>query len=399
MRRERDGWIPEMDGFRVLMILVVAWFHLWQQSWLTPHLGGYSLDYLVRSGYMWVDGTILLSGFLLFLPYARAHAEQEGLPDTLSFYKRRYRRIVPSYLLTVLLHLFVIVLPYRLYSSRRELGYDLFMHVLMIFNWDSRTYLGTQLGGAAWTIAVEMQMYALFPFLARLAVRKPGAVFFGMAALAAYFRGTCLFVMQDYSMVVNQLPSFLDIYALGMALALAYVRLRKRIREKGAWKGMPWAATGLIILGFFLAVLLLRAQAVSPDYPAIQSGQMIRRPLWGLILGMILIALPFSIRPVRFLFGNPVMRFLSGISMNFYLLHQSVAVHLKRLGIPHSAYDLPNQAGDSAWQIRYTWLSIGISLALAALMTYLVEKPCSRLLEKGFRAWDTRRKPGKGNLS
>ena len=31
MRPDRAR-IPELDGFRVLMILVVAWFHFWQQS-------------------------------------------------------------------------------------------------------------------------------------------------------------------------------------------------------------------------------------------------------------------------------------------------------------------------------------------------------------------------------
>ena len=68
--------IPELDGLRVLMIFIVSWYHIWQQSWLRPMIGSYSLDYLVRSGYIWVDGTVLLSAFLLFLPYAKAMRER-----------------------------------------------------------------------------------------------------------------------------------------------------------------------------------------------------------------------------------------------------------------------------------------------------------------------------------
>ena len=64
--------IPELNGLRVLLVFIVSWYHFWQQSWLTPHVGDYSLDFLVRAGYVPVDGTILLSGFLLFLPHARA---------------------------------------------------------------------------------------------------------------------------------------------------------------------------------------------------------------------------------------------------------------------------------------------------------------------------------------
>ena len=57
--------IPELNGLRVLLVFIVSWYHFWQQSWLTPSIGRYSLDYLLRAGYMPVDGTILLSGFLL----------------------------------------------------------------------------------------------------------------------------------------------------------------------------------------------------------------------------------------------------------------------------------------------------------------------------------------------
>ena len=76
--------IPELDGLRVLMIFIVSWYHIWQQSWLRPVVGSYSLDYLVRSGYIWVDGTVLLSSFLLFLPYARAMRDRDSAENHLS---------------------------------------------------------------------------------------------------------------------------------------------------------------------------------------------------------------------------------------------------------------------------------------------------------------------------
>ena len=64
--------LDALDGVRVLCILLVGWFHIWQQSWLAPQfevLGEFvSLDFLLRSGYIWVDGLLLLSGFLLYLP-------------------------------------------------------------------------------------------------------------------------------------------------------------------------------------------------------------------------------------------------------------------------------------------------------------------------------------------
>ena len=43
--------IPELNGLRVLLVFIVSWYHFWQQSWLTPSIGRYSLDYLLRAGF------------------------------------------------------------------------------------------------------------------------------------------------------------------------------------------------------------------------------------------------------------------------------------------------------------------------------------------------------------
>ena len=383
--------IPELDGFRVCLVFLVSWFHFWQQSWLTPYIGRVSLDFLVRAGYMFVDGTILLSGFLLTLPYAVAITEGRPLPETRAFYRRRIQRIVPSFWLVTLLMLFIVVLPYHLYTSASGLGYDLLMHALMIFTWDRTTYLGSQLGGSSWTIALEMQFYWIFPLLMQGVRRKPGLTMAGMALIAAYFRGWCVWAMQDYGMVVNQLPAFLDVYALGMACAFLYLRIQQYNNRQPGRRWLPAIASLTFLLGCWALVGILKAQAGSPDFAAIQSGQMIRRPLLALVFAVIMLSLPFCVRPIRFFFGNPVMHFLSMISMNYYLVHQNVSVHLKRLGIPASEYPLPNQSGDTVWKYRYTFLCLGISLALAAGITFLVEKPCGRLISKGWERLDRRR--------
>lgn len=381
--------IPELDGFRVLLVFIVSWYHIWQQSWLTPHVGSVSLDFLVRAGYMPVDGTILLSGFLLFLPHARSMLLGEKTPSARGFYRRRVMRIVPSYYFITLLMLFAVAIPQRQYASVGSLLRDLVMHLTFTFPFDKTVYYATRLGGASWTIAIEMQMYLLFPLVARLARKAPAATMLGMMAAAAYVRLGFLHTMSEYSMVVNQLVSFLDVYAIGMACALLYVFLAQR------WAAWPHrrlreaAATLLLALGIWGFVLILQRQAyTSFDYNMIQAGQLLRRPLLAGALGLVMTSLPFCLRPVRWLFGNRMMGWLAGISMNYYLLHQSVAVELKRLGIPPAVSAQPHVDGERAWQVPYVWLCFGISLALAALVTYLVEKPCARLLQSAFARRD-----------
>jgi len=70
-----DRFIASADLLRVISVYLVAWYHIWQQSWLNPVLkiGGLRLDFnpLVRTGYLMVDRLLMLSGFLLFLSSAR----------------------------------------------------------------------------------------------------------------------------------------------------------------------------------------------------------------------------------------------------------------------------------------------------------------------------------------
>ena len=59
----QDGYLPALDGLRALMILIIVSFHIWQQSWLTPVLPWFgrsiSLDFVMRSGYLLVNGLLL----------------------------------------------------------------------------------------------------------------------------------------------------------------------------------------------------------------------------------------------------------------------------------------------------------------------------------------------------
>ena len=394
---ERRQRIPELDGLRTLMIFIVSWFHIWQQSWLKPVIGSYSLDYLVRSGYVWVDGTVLLSSFLLFLPYAKAMRDRTPVPDTKDFYFRRARRILPGYYFITLVTLLAIAIPWKLYDSPQYLVKDVATHLTFTFPFFTDTYLLTPLGAASWTLAIEVQAYALFPLIACGVMKKPALTLGILCMLCFGFRAWCIWALTDYSMVVNQLINFLDVYAAGILAAMVYVRLDGKRTEKTCempeaatlqrkpdWQkyGYQALATVVFVVGFYALLRMLHFQASSMDYAQIQRRQMIYRPVYALCFTSLLLSAPFALLPLRKLLGNPVTRFLGGISMNYYLIHQTVIVHLKRLHFPPSVSDLPNMAGEQPWQNQYTFLSFGISLLLAILVTYAIEKPAARLLNR-----------------
>ena len=381
--------IPELDGLRVLLVFIVAWFHIWQQSWLNPQIGHVSLDFLVRAGYFLVDGTVFLSAFLLFLPYARAMRGEGEVPDRRKFYQRRMQRTFPSYYFLILLTFFAIALPYGLYHSMPFLVKDLFTHLTFTFTFSFDTYVTTPLGAAYWTLAIEWQAYLLFPFIARWVMKRRWGMLL-LAAGAFLWRGYAIWAYTDYPMVVNQLPAFLDVYALGMATAMVFLPLQKWVSS--LTRGKKWAVqTGMTLLVaglFILFTLLIMAQAKSPDTAAIQRGQMERRPLQALLMAGLTLTLPFALWPVRFLFGNRLMTFLSGVSLNFYMIHQGLAVHLRRIGFPPSNSPEPNVALEQPWQSHYTYYAFGLSLIMAILVTYLIEKPGGRLLKRWMERRD-----------
>ena len=221
-----------LDGVRVLCILLVGWFHIWQQSWLSPQfevLGEFvSLDFLLRSGYIWVDGLLLLSGFLLYLPYAQAGSR---LPAVGAFYKRRLIRILPSYLLCVV-PMFIISCVRGDYLKTSDAVLDILSHLTFTHNLFYFSYFRSPLNGALWTLAVEMQFYLLFPFLARAFRKLPIVTYFAMAGAAFAFRYYAT-MQADTSMYFNQLPAFLDVYANGFVAASVFAALRKRLGIAG----------------------------------------------------------------------------------------------------------------------------------------------------------------------
>lgn len=223
-----QGRVPALDGLRFVMVFSFACFHLWQQSWLMPSftvLGvKVALDPWLRTGYLWVDGMLLLSGFLLYLPCARAREAGKPQPGFTGFYRRRFWRIVPTYVIALLAAFFLVALPdarYRtLWEGARDwLAHLTFTHPLFVFS-----NLKTPLGGALWTLGVEVQFYLLFPLLARAFWRMPLLTYAAAAAVGFGYRAYAMTIPQS-PMLLNQLPAFLDVYLNGFVAAAVFVRL------------------------------------------------------------------------------------------------------------------------------------------------------------------------------
>ena len=384
--RPRPGYLPALDGLRWLMVFSVACFHYWQQSWWAPEvrmLGArVSLDPWLRTGYIWVDGMLLLSGFLLFLPHAQRRVAGGGDIAFPGFYRRRIARIVPSYVLNLLVVFLVVALPERRYATAWQAIRDWLAHLTFTHPWFKFSNLFTPLNGVLWTLGVEVQFYLIFPLVARSFWKRPVMTYLGALAVSFGFRAWAM-TQGDSAMLVNQLPAFMDVYLNGFLAAWAYAWLRRHMKDGGMTR---LVMTGVTLVSLVVIAWLIRGQAAEKGIQALRNGQMMRRFPLSVLLCLVFIGSSLGLTGIRLLLGNRGARFLSAISFQFYMWHQVVAAQMKRWGFPPSASNQPHMTGELAWQVPYVLLALLISLVISALVTYMIERPLAgRITGKKLR--------------
>ena len=374
--------IGVLYGFRALMVLFVCNYHFWQQSWLMQKvtLFGSTLyfDFFTRSGYLFVDGMLLLSGFLLYLPHAQAAAYGTPIPDTRTFFWKRFMRIVPSYLASVFLILFFVALPNGLYTNVSDGIFDVLAHLTFTFPFFQHTCLSTPLNGVLWTIGIEVQFYLLFPLLVKAMRKKPVLTLSAMTAAGLAFRLALGLASDDLGMLVNQLPAFLDVYALGMLGSILYIRLRRWTEQPKTAAITSTASMLVFTVGIVLLLALIRtqSQASLQGIDALRQSQWIVRLPFALTILLLVLSAAFLPRFLQKPLDNRLMRFLATISMNLYIWHHMLNLWVVKPLFPDTLHDTPTM------QITYTLLCYSLSILTAMAFTYGLEKPAAKLLQK-----------------
>lgn len=183
-----------LDDIRGIAILSVFCFHCMTTvfgSGGLPWSGQFrSFDvptaFLIVSPFMFgslgVAVFFVVSGFCIHLSFRRT-------PDWRKFFQRRFFRIYPPYLFAVLLFGFVYP-PSRLSYSLHDAA-NLVSHVFLIHNLHDESFFG--INPAFWSIAVEAQLYLLYPCILMLSRRHGwGRAISLLAIVEAALRIACL---------------------------------------------------------------------------------------------------------------------------------------------------------------------------------------------------------------
>src|SRR5438132_3235353 len=165
-------YIPEIDGLRFVCIAYVVLLHIQEHVRLYPPTGPQAMSGPVRwvweavaQGGLGVFLFFMISAFVLTLPFA-SHSLGDGPKVSLRrYYLRRLTRIEPPYFL-VLVAVFLLAPPWAKGGSLDQalphfIAGMLYAHNLVFHSVNP-------VNVPSWSLEVEVQFYALVPFLAGL---------------------------------------------------------------------------------------------------------------------------------------------------------------------------------------------------------------------------------------
>ncbi len=329
----------------------------------------------------------LISGFLLYRPFVRARMSGDPQMDTKAYAWRRFLRIAPAYWVALTLTTIILGLPAVFTAA----GIPEFYGLAQVYQ------PGTVVGGIsqAWSVSVEVSFYAMLPLWAWLMRRLPARGQRGifrqeLVALGVMFAFALVWKEALIHNGANggvrtttwllMLPAQLDLFALGMGLAVLSVWYQERERLPALLRPLDrFPALGWLVA---LAAFLVAARGIGLEgvfgEPLSRAQYTARWYLYALVaLGLLLPAI-FGDQSRGFLrrhvLSNRVLMYLGLISYSVFLWHQTVFIQMYRWNFQD--HHIVHQ--------YFPWVFIGIpiSVAIASLSYYLIERPALRLKDR-----------------
>ncbi len=363
-----------LDQIRGLAILLVFLYHSLTASFGYGYLkwNGWFHDFSERPAYlalcpltygtMGVAIFFVVSGICIHLAHKRSARK-----DWPAFFTRRFFRIYPPYLLALLAfsftsfiypaHAFGDHLSHVAEAGSVSNGWQVITHLFLLQNYNFHTLYA--INGPFWTMAVECQLYLLYPLLMVL-VRKLtwGRTLILLAVLEGTERVITTYCV-NHHIAVPTWFAFSPFYfwfswSLGAAAADAYLNGRPFwLRKKSA---IFFAA--LLVVAFFFKPL----DEFNFTFTALATVS---------IVGLLLNRHATATETGRGRIGR-IFNFVGGISYSLYLLHQPLLNLL-----PHVATKLSHgHPAHPLFIFALCLVALGPIMLLAWGFYRLVEAPC-----------------------
>jgi len=368
-----------LDSLRGLSTILIVLYHI-------SFVSGYTVAHANSSG-AYIDRLnigvaifFVLSGFLIFRPFAHSLIHGSPLPKTRNYYLKRAARILPGYWLA----LFVLAGLDALTIVNTS-GFIRNVFIVHSFT-EHNVFTGIR---QAWTLAIEMSFYVVVPAFAYIFVRQtkrrdgPVSVSSLLKALSVLFLSAYvfrLFIHQtDFWFLKTAhiwLPSHMDTLALGMGLA---VLVEAPTSSETLSKVRIFLAnhTGAFVLSsvfvWFMSANINMAIGLNKSEFHIE---LLGHFLYG--MASVLLVAPFCVDSRSLLVKAMSLRlftWLGTISYGIYLWHMAF------LEGNFAEKYMPYTENDGQVLLRFL-VVLPASIAIASLSYYVIERPIMRAVSK-----------------
>jgi peptidoglycan/LPS O-acetylase OafA/YrhL len=294
-----------LDGIRGAAALFVVLHHTWLSAWpaFPSNTGPWWLGWLLY-GHLAVAVFIVVSGFSLALAPMNNGGSLKG--GVRRFLRRRAWRIIPPYWAALIISTIITDFVVSRSLGGGEIGKSFVVHGLLL-----QDVIGSAPpNGAFWSIAVEWQIYFVFPVILLVGRR------FGLKAAVLLTVATVLVAHlvaglgAPLDKIDHLSPAFLALFALGvLAVQLSRGGTTRRFR-------VALVTTASLALGFVLVAAALEgSEWLVGRYFYVDL-------VFGLGIACIVCALHAGLlSPVRRVLSAPVALGLGRFSYSLYLLH------------------------------------------------------------------------------
>jgi peptidoglycan/LPS O-acetylase OafA/YrhL len=362
--------VRELEGLRALAAIAVVVTHA---GFLAGTTGRNVLPGFVARMDVGVALFFVLSGFLLYRPYARSNAGLGSWPSLRVFALRRTARLVPAWLC-------VLVATPLLWAGAREAPLSSWLANLAQLQGVKQSWI---LPGLAqlWSLSTEVMFYIALPGLAWLVARlvrgrRPRAelvALAGVMVLAQAFRALDGWgVLPAGFTWLQTLPATLDWFGFGMLLACLTARPGRFASVTSTIRHSPVA---LWVLAACLMWVLTTRLAGPYDLAQATVGEQTFKHL-GYGLFAFLVIAPSAVgggNPLSGVLGGRVMRYLGQISYAIFLWHLPIMFALRH------ARGLALFSGHFWFTLLGTLL---VTIPVAAASWHFVEEPAQRFVRE-----------------
>ena len=363
---------PLFDSLRAIAAIAVLCTHAAGPA-QAAEVGTLARPFATRLG-IGVAIFFVISGFLLYRPFLRAHVLGSERPRLRSYALGRFLRIYPAYWVAL-----TIIAAWG-YAGGAFSGDWPYLYLLIQNYFD----LGLAGIGTAWSLCVEVAFYVFLPIfaiaLAHAGGASPGARLRRAAVAVASLAVIGLVLRawltaQGGHVAADEVPAtFLDWFALGMGLAILSVWIETR--DERLPRGLGWVErTPGVAWALALAAFVALCLAFDPEQPGFGAGG-----AWGAHVSYgvvaILMALPVAIGDqtrgrLRRVLANRVLLYLGLVSYGIFLWHIAVIRQLEEWHLERVEFVHP--------YILWPTVTLALTAVIATLSYYVVERPAMGL--------------------